>query len=390
MLPSTILRVWRSRTLSSVMRDTGDAAQFEPPTDPKGADARGGRVPMSAGTRVLALDLLRGLCAVVVVVYHSLAWLEFGTFYNWGLYGVYIFFVISGASLTIAYSDRLRDGASVARYMALRYLRLAPLYVGVAGCVLAIAAAYGRLDGELLGKAFLNATLLFGFTNPGETSIVTGGWSLGIEFVFYCAFPVMVSVARTRWHFVVTLLACSVQLVFVNYALAGPGTFAEHWARYTQFASFVGYFAAGIWIGHRLLDDRRVRLSEPVGLMVACAVAAMLLVAHGSDAIASLTGVRGAVLGCCAIVLVSVVSDLRLKARGAWLAETLGDASYALYLLHPLVYAVLGSRRLLGEAAAAHPLPFTALLLAVSFVLALFVHRKIERPILRRLRAALA
>jgi peptidoglycan/LPS O-acetylase OafA/YrhL len=51
--------------------------------------------------RVLGWDLLRGLCALTVASYHLLYWLGLAELPALGTYGVYLFIVLSGASLAI-------------------------------------------------------------------------------------------------------------------------------------------------------------------------------------------------------------------------------------------------------------------------------------------------
>src|SRR4051794_32821994 len=55
------------------------------------------------GGRVLGWDLLRGLCALTVATYHMLLWLDIAELPALGTYGVYLFFVLSGASLAYNY-----------------------------------------------------------------------------------------------------------------------------------------------------------------------------------------------------------------------------------------------------------------------------------------------
>jgi hypothetical protein len=68
------------------------------------------------------------LCALGVACYHVLGWLQAEHPYNLGLYGVYVFFVMSGASLWIAYADKMAQGYPMAGFFAVRFFRLAPLY----------------------------------------------------------------------------------------------------------------------------------------------------------------------------------------------------------------------------------------------------------------------
>jgi peptidoglycan/LPS O-acetylase OafA/YrhL len=132
--------------------------------------------------RIESLDLLRGLCAIGVACYHVMSWLGVATVHDLGLYGVYLFFLLSGASMTIAYARRFADGYPVTSYLALRYIRLAPLYVLAATYVAIVDLRSLYTLPQLVGRWLLNVTFLFGVANPGDTSLIVGGWSLGIEF----------------------------------------------------------------------------------------------------------------------------------------------------------------------------------------------------------------
>ena len=79
------------------------------------------------GRRFLALDGLRGLAAVIVVLFHKLAWVGTGHFY-YGYLAVDFFFMLSGFVIGHAYGERLaarRIGLS--RFVLLRAERLGPL-----------------------------------------------------------------------------------------------------------------------------------------------------------------------------------------------------------------------------------------------------------------------
>ncbi|UJR80414.1 acyltransferase family protein [Sandaracinus amylolyticus] len=338
--------------------------------------------------RLLSIDLLRGVCALGVAIYHLASWLDLAHLYNLGLYGVYAFFVISGASMTLAYDGRFARGYSIPKFLALRYARLAPLYVAICVYVVLVALVTGQLDHELLGKAALNVTFLFAFANPGDTSIVVGGWSLGIEFVFYLLFPLLIALSRQRWYPALAAGLVVLQIVFVNLLLSGSTDFVESWSRYTQFGSFAGYFAVGVWIGRRRLATANRRVHERVAAGVAILAATPLLFAHGASSVDSLTGLRGTLIAVCTLLLVASVAEIDLRGGAARAAEVLGDVSYPVYLLHPVVFALMRSRRVLGGFADVHPIMFAAVVLATSLAVAVVVHRRIETPLVQRLRAA--
>lgn len=325
--------------------------------------------------RVEALDLVRGLCALGVAIYHYRYWTGHAELHNLGLYGVYMFFALSGASLALAYAARFRSGYPLSHYFALRYVRLAPLYIAAATFVMLQTG----VTKVMLEKLALNATFLFGLANPGETSIVVGGWSLGIEFCFYLVFPALLAISKTRASWLVAVVTVALQIMFVNYVLAG-GDLAASWVRYTQPAAFIGYFCVGTFVGVRFVDlgSQPWRRALPLAL-VAAVLMAGLATFHGRTAAASLVGLRG--VACMAACLAVVAIAIRLP-MPRWLspiARLLGDASYALYLLHPIVFDVLRGRSTYLQRS---PDALFAVSLVASFALATLVYRLFERPVM--------
>lgn len=80
-------------------------------------------------TRIIGWDLLRGICAVSICFYHLLSWTGIATLHAVGHYGVYLFFILSGASLALTYKDSVLEGNfSFRDFFFKRYLRIWPLY----------------------------------------------------------------------------------------------------------------------------------------------------------------------------------------------------------------------------------------------------------------------
>jgi exopolysaccharide production protein ExoZ len=340
--------------------------------------------PAKSSDRIAGFDLLRGICAVAVAVYHSLSWNDAAHLYTWGTYAVYIFFALSGASMYVAYAQRFERGYSVARFLALRFIRLAPLYL--LGLVLATAYAIYKGGFRLkdAGEAVLNLALVFGLGNPGITSKVIGGWSIGVEVVFYLLFPVMLAMtASKRWLWFLAG-AFVAQHLFINTVLAGR-PLAEGWPAYTQFLAFVFYFAAGCAVG-RAMRERKIRpgwLSAPLfvgGL-------ALLALSSGQASEHSLTGPLGMLLSLTAAAVVASSAVLQFNGAGHWASDILGRASYGVYILHPWVWAVVNYA---GRKAGADALTVAALTAVLSVPAALFVNSVIEHPVQRYLKARLS
>src|SRR5262249_43749538 len=119
--------------------------------------------------------------------------------------------------------------------------------------------------------AALNVLFALGLGNPGTTSEVTGGWSIGIELTFYLLFPVLLAITASRYWLAALGLAFFSPHVFINTVLAG-GTLDGRWASYTQFLAFVFYFASGCATG-RALRFGQLPTGPATGLLfVACLV----------------------------------------------------------------------------------------------------------------------
>ena len=259
-----------------------------------------------SGGRVLGWDLLRGLCALAVASYHLMVWQGLADLPTLATYGVYLFFLLSGASLAYVYGEGLRDARAVAGFLVLRWLRLAPLYLAVcAGFLVMLAVRNGAWTDQLAWRLFLNASFAFGLYDPGVWALAIGGWSLGIEFVFYLAMPAIVRVLpRPALRLGVLAVLGAVQAGWIA-ATVGAHGLAEASVAYHQVPAFIAYFFAGCLIGH----DRRLRGAQgswPIGRAAAAWVALGLALAAASTPVAGseLSGGWGMALPVACVVAV--------------------------------------------------------------------------------------
>lgn len=325
--------------------------------------------------RVEGFDLLRGLCAIAVAVYHVLYWTDTATLTAWGRYGVYIFFVLSGASVYIGYHRKFDAGYNASKFIGLRFARLAPLFI-----IVLLYSLRGLELGDLQGLArgFLNGTMLFGSGMPGRVSVVTGGWSLGIEFLFYLVFPVIAAIVGGRSWLYALVGSFFIQHAYVNLILSNGASLADEWANYTQLMSFLFYFVAGCCIG-RLIESGILKYSAwwILGVFV---FAIPLCTMHDLD---NLIGIDGVILSLCAVAIVACIAGVRITGRFAAVSDYLGKASYGLYLLHPILYLKLHNKTELP------PLILAGVVIVISIAIALLIDRFVEMPVRRYARKAL-
>ncbi len=296
-------------------------------------------------TRFPALDYLRGLMALSVLVFHYDKWL---TGYwdasllqgRLGVYAVSIFFVLSGLTLTLVYEQRLNDQLHTwGQFFRKRLFRIFPLLW------LATAATLLLDDHPRTAKViFLNFTGLFGFINPAE-DIATGAWSIGCELVFYAAFPTLLLLAkRSQSAFLAVLVAFFALATWTSFAWFSPlkSHQTDWWSAYVQVANHAIFFVGGMAIG--IFREILKRISRRIWISV-LVFTALIFTGWPVD-----TGPFFLISGSNRVVFMTLTllavtsffnSNLVFKGLAHQFWAWLGAISYSLYLLHPLVYRAM-------------------------------------------------
>lgn len=346
---------------------------------------------MTPSERVLGWDLLRGLCAVAVACYHLLLWQDVAALHSFGSYGVYMFFVLSGASLAYTYGERIKaHDFSFGGFLWVRYLRLAPLYLALMAVVLPWKLLKEGATVDLGLTYMLNAALLFGFYKPSTHAVLVGGWSLGIEVIYYLLFPLLMMSFRWRslaWGVFGVLLAT--QAAWIAATVGQATGYAQNAQAYHQAPAFAAYFMGGCLMGaakrRNVFKNLRFQHLGIVGLATGFA---LLLAVNPMQQGDELTGWRGVLLFGLCFVLVHLAGRLNLTGRTASVARYLGDATYGLYLLHPvvffgLVFAVLPRLGIASPGNWTMPgrILLAALVLLAAFALALVSEKYFEKPL---------
>lgn len=335
----------------------------------------------SAGTakpRYAFVDALRGIAAVMVVLFHVYSKNllpmtgyrlpePFHTMFDNGNVGVYVFFVISG--FVIAHS--IRGERVTPRYLgwfaARRALRLDPPYWATIAAMIALTvisnhAQHARsLPLPSVGSVAAHLVYLQGFL--GYPQIVGVFWTLCYEIQFYLALVIGVGIAQalgaSRWLVFAPLaalgLVCAAGWLSVTPALA-----VHAWPFF-----FLGVVVA--WVHNR---------EQPA--IVFLGVAALTLILWPVSPVQ--TGV--ALATAIAIFLVARAGKLGDWTLGRAL-QYLGRISYSLYLVHMLVGTPLvrfGVRLFGNKADLLHTVALFALALGVSILVAHIFHVLIERP----------
>ena len=326
--------------------------------------------------------------AFAVVIYHFANWYPVfpaGQFAAYttkkiGTYGVEGFFIISGFCFFYLYGAEVCTGRGLLNFHLKRFFRIAPLYyVAVAANLLFNFSAGPQ---HSLRMILENGTFTFGLIHPNH-ALVTGGWSIGVEYVFYFAFPVL-AWAASRWKpflavGTLALLALSLPYSFW-YVPEAPWALDLKFHTYVQVANHAFLFLAGGLIAQaRLAWKGRVKTPFFLLLGVALLLAFTLKYRNFYDDFDVMTGwpryyFLALCFGAVALFAFYDVPDSPLKTAGKFL----GEVSYSVYVLHPLV-----------QEGILHTLPREvspwwgfSLGLALTLALSAVTYRYLEKPMM--------
>lgn len=312
-----------------------------------------------------------------------------------GFVGVSLFFVLSGFILVHVYAGEGRAPAiDRLAFWRARFARVYPAYAVALLFALPVFIAR-RHEFEPLWASVLSAPLLLQSWHP-HTACAWNcpGWSLSAEAFFYAMFPFLIaplarlSVRALRW---VGLAAIAAALLPpLAYALLAPHGMS-------------GVETASPWL-HVVMYDPALRLPEfVIGMVAGCLWArgamprlpagavllAIVAVLALGDRLPFVLRVSGLLTPLFALLVVALADARGLAARAlsTGLMIELGEASYALYLVHVPLHAYWDrTLHAFGLDIRTETALYVAYL-ASAVLLALGVRRFVEEPARRWVRA---
>lgn len=404
------------------------------PTNTLTTETKANGAPAATASRMGWLDALRGLAALVVVFEHSLDVLlpevrrNVSPWFDFGRYGVFLFFLISGYVVPFSLVRR----GSVRAFWVGRLFRLYPAWFVSVGLMLALGVtgvSWGLPNG--LGdrpwiSAIAHLTMLQDLL--GVPNVVNVFWTLSYEMVFYLLITAMF-IAGVKGASARVSLGFGVAAAMLGVSLPS-GLLATHWPGATP---MVAAFALAAGIAAMVSGRPAVRRA---GVAIVAALALTLLVLDsrigGVESLCIIatmfagTAVRGIQDGrmparpaAAMVALVPVLTllaglrppttwaadgysqslgvDWSIGVAAAWLTFLgglalrhrrmpralmwLGLVSYSVYLLHPMIVQTVW--RVAGERDAMPlgvRLAWEGVLLAAVLVAAGLAHRYVERP----------
>lgn len=293
------------------------------------------------------LDLMRGICAMGVVLYHMLYWKHGITILSLGTFTVYSFFILSACTLQLVYKDKF--SASITRkdlksFYQNRIARILPLLAAVS--VIGFLVTGPSISSFI--KLVFTGTGAFALHMPGYLSSTTGSWSLGIEIAFYSLFPILCILLKpmgTRYIVTITAITILMQQLLLYLLSKDFSTGSTEWWRsFVMPIMFAPFFLAGMIIERGEIAKVLIRMTDKKKLFLAAGIfSAMALysLTPGPDLWGN--GFIFLILELMAFCAVAILFTTNLPHVIEKIGGFFGDISYALYLTHWYVYAAITS-----------------------------------------------
>lgn len=301
-----------------------------------------------AREHIVSLDALRGIAAIMVVLFHTRiasSVFDFPLVRNGHLF-VDFFFVLSGFVISMNYLDKLSDNGNVGAFLVKRIARLWPLHLFTLSIFVALDAVrlpWSILDASASSNTFLskeylvelseNIFLLQTFGDNSPNLFNGPNWSISAEFWTYVVFALVVSTFLGK-----KLVAMSVVLaVFCGLVLIG--TIEPHFAENSGYGLFKAIYCFILGCVTQIFYQAKIsKTAIGVPLTTTLEIIAIILASVG----VSMTHLPGSPIAtpflfCLVILVLSIDKGLVAKALSIRAMKTLGKISYSIYLNHALV-----------------------------------------------------
>ena len=293
---------------------------------------------------IASLDGLRGVAAIMIVLFHGRYWLPSGLLFQSGYMAVDFFFCLSGFVIAYAYDARLQQGMGAWTFFRARLIRLYPM-IAIGTAVAALLFAYQNHIDHVPPARTLYMTLLSfavvpnffpGGPHTELFSVNQPVWSLFFEIAINMTYAILFRFLTTRvivvLQFVLLLWLCIAADQF------GMGILGRYSDTFIGGIPRTGFsFFAGVLIFRAFAAGKLPKISVSMPMLATALV--LLLTINWA-----FIGTLRAEIFCVAVVFPLFVMAACQQTLSGWQlkwAAALGALSYPIYATHEPVLMML-------------------------------------------------
>ncbi|MBU1669391.1 acyltransferase [bacterium] len=288
---------------------------------------------------LLSIQYLRAIAAFLVLLSHT-AWksiqidnMTLAWWHDAGTFGVDIFFIISGFIMTHTSVKLYQQPHAIRTFLKKRFIRIVPLYWFFTLMALSAFLLFPQLVNSSGGKTEIFKSFFLLPLRANENYLVSVGWTLEFEFIFYFIFAIGLLFTQVRGNIFVFIL--------LTFSFLGSIMLPELMMNHISHAfinNLFFEFALGMLLYYSIQNLKQISLLCSITLIVIG-----LVWFYATFSGYALMGVRAIDSGIPAFLFSFGLISLEYvwKKKESSLFLKLGDSSYALYLSHPFVLVIV-------------------------------------------------
>jgi peptidoglycan/LPS O-acetylase OafA/YrhL len=286
------------------------------------------------------VDSLRGLAILGVIAVHTGQHGSFNvseilkTMTNNAQMGVQLFYIMSAFTLFISLKNRfVKERYPIKNFFIRRFFRIAPMFY-IAIIVYFIA---WRQWGIGFGNILSHFLFLHGFRPSWINTLVPGGWSVGVEMMFYAILPILFLKIKNINHAINLFLISNTIRPLVNRLLSSIidiGEFGDYWFYYLP--NQIPIFCLGIILYFLIFENEKNGEVKKVSLLfLSISILAQLFTGK------AIFYTGHILFGIGFTIFAYALSKNHFKMFVNRLFKYFGKISFSMYLCHFEIFTVL-------------------------------------------------
>ena len=321
------------------------------------------------------LQFLRAIASLLVVIFHN----QFIP-YKFGLFGVDLFFVISGFIVTNVIFKNSK------KFFLKRLIRILPTYY-IFTLIVIILYHFNFLEANLIVNfsSIIKSMLFIPYSFSNSGPILSNGWTLNYEMFFYLITSFSILLFKKPIQIVIFCICILILFCIAPYCIFNNSNYINYYLNYYSNPIIIE-FLLGIIVfliiqkSKLIIKNNIISIISKLTIFILFGLMIIMEIYQFQQYRLFFYGIPSSIL-----VLCYILTENKFKQTKIYLFFVkLGDASYIMYLLHPLILKFIYLYIFIHYNIFFDTIFLIGSLLIIS-ILSILLHNKIEKKIINYL-----